>query len=328
MTKMLKILDYPWHQAHLYRLTALPAQFTVAEIRQPRWNVMQRPVPDNVRFIKPAELDPAVFDLALLHLDQWCDRLNIRASSFRFMKETTKAIPQIIIIHGTLDSEANRQAILRLIGDLPVVCNSRQAALEWDGGEGRCDRYGNPQFRAIIHGYRDEFFNHGLDHRRRAVTTVCSGNDLSREYHGLPVLERLSRDMPLAWYGPAGNREWLPDYTLYREMLASSLIYFSPTRRGPMPGARTEAMLSGCCIVTVPGHDIERYIAHGHNGYIVDTYARARDVLRMLLDDPERAYEVGQRGRLTALDLFSSRRYVRDWLGFLATLGIEVEEEE
>lgn len=320
----MRILDYPWHQAHLYRLTALPAHFTVAQIRQPVWNEAQRPIPENVGFADPWALCMGDYDLALLHLDQWCDRLNTRAANYRLMRRLTRGIPQVVIMHGTPDSDMNRRAILQLIGQLPVVCNSRAAAAAWDGGEERTDAWGNPQFRAIIHGYRaDDFFNEDLDYRRRAVMTVCSGNDMSREYHGIPLLERLSRDVPLEWYGPAGNRQWLTSYHAYRAVLASSLIYFSPTRRGPMPGARTEAMLSGACIVTVPGNDIERYIQQGVTGYVVHTYTHARAILRDLLNDPQSAYEIGQQGREAARVYFSSERYVKDWLAYLPTVGVE-----
>ena len=319
---MLRIIDYPWHQVHLYRMvTALPASFTVAGVRLPYWNTAQRPVPGNVKFVGMDDIESDDYDLAILHLDQWCDLMNLRAFPFRFMNQKVQ-VPKVIIMHGTPDSEENRRAILRLMGNLPVVCNSRQAALEWDGGEGRLDLYGLPQFRPIIHGYVDEFFNYPLAHRGLGAITICSGGDMSRWYHGLPLVERLRRDVPLTWVGPRGDRPWCSNYTEYRVMLASGLIYFSPTRRAPMPGSRTEAMLSGCCIVSVPGNDFQDYVEQGVNGFIVDTYEDARDCLHWLLENPEIAYEVGQRGREAALRFFDHKRYSRDWLMMLG--GIDV----
>jgi glycosyltransferase involved in cell wall biosynthesis len=218
------------------------------------------------------------------------------------------------------EEDALRRNVLRIIGDLPVICNSQQAAREWDGGEGRLDRYGSPQFRAIIHGYVDEFFHYPLAHRNRGAITICSGGDLSRWYHGLPLVERLKRDVPLTWVGgnDRGDTSWCENYTAYRVMLASSLIYFSPTRRGPMPGARTEAMLSGCCVVSVPGNDFEDYIKNDVNGFIVDTYVQARDCLLWLLENPSEAWEIGQRGREDARVYFDAGRYRNDWMGYLS----------
>lgn len=325
---MLRILDYAWHQAHSYRLHALPASFTYLAVRPVLWDQRQRPLPTNfLGAVSPQDVAPGSFDLALLHLDQWCDRLNLRALPYRLMNQIAEraGIPQVVIMHGTPDDADNRRRILRLVGDLPVVCNSYQAAAEWDNGEGRRDRHGLPQFRTVIHGYDPgDFWGRPLARRDRWVVTICSGGDISRAYHGIPLIERLMHDLPLAWYGPRGTHAWLPDYGSYREMLARSLLYFSPTRRGPMPGARTEAMLAGCCVVSVPGHDVERFIDHGRTGFIVETYEDARDTLRMLLRDPEVAWAVGQQGREAAQHHFNLVRFVRDWLDVLAGIGLEV----
>lgn len=323
----MKILDYAWHQVHLYRLHALPAEFTLVRYRGLMdWNEAQRPKPPNFAGVLEAdEVQVHDYDLALLHLDQWCDVQPQRALPFRCMVELTRDLPQVLIMHGTPDSPRNRLRVLQMIGDLPVVCNSYQAAREWDNGEGRTDRYGLPQFRAIIHGYQvEEFFNYCLEGRRAEVATICSGADFSAWYHGIPLLKRLRRErsIPLAWYGPAGDRDWLPNYDAYRDMLASTLVYFSPTRRAPMPGARTEALLSGCCVVSVPGNDWEQYIEDGVDGFIARDYMTAREVLRDLLAHPQMAYEVGQRGREKALQIFNHHRYVAEWLALLGELGV------
>ena len=321
---MLQILDYTWHQGHAYRLHALPAEFTFVKFKPLVWNEHQRPIPSNFKgALHPDAVRVQDYDVALLHLDQWCDNMNLRGRPYRLMKRITQGIPQVVIMHGTPNSPENRQRILRLIGDLPVVCNSRQAAREWAGRGAPLDCYGLPQFRAIIHGYdADEFYNFPLERRRREVATVCSGGEMSREYHGIPLLERLARDVPLAWYGPAGNRPWKRHYAAYLRTLALSLIYFSPTRRGPMPGARTEAMLSGCCVVSVPGNDVENYIVSGQNGVIVSDYVEAVQVLRSLLAQPDVAYALGQQGRETAQQVFSKEGYVTDWLRVLDEIGI------
>lgn len=326
---MLKALDYAWHQAHSYRLHALPVEFFYVDLGHRQWTTGQRPIPENFGGVITADEARQMAedcDFALLHLDQWCGTgFNLRAMPFRLMKQISESLPRAVIIHGTPDDEDNRQEILRLIDDLPVVCNSFQAAGEWDGGDGRLDCHGLPQFRTIIHGYDvEEFHSNPLEQRKVNVITICSGGHTSRKYHGIPVLERLLRDVPLSWYGPHGNTDWLPNYDAYRDMLASSLIYFSPTRRAPMPGARTEAMLSGCCIVTVPGHDVEQFIDHEKTGFIVDTYEQARDTLSYLGLHPEEAWEIGQAGREVARAIFHKDRFVADWLRELGLLGVDV----
>ena len=322
-----RILDYAWHQGHSYRLHALPADFWYLDVRRDLWNLNQRPKPENFRGpVHPRDVDLSKFDLALVHLDQWCDgRHNLRALPFRVMIQTVKGrLPTVLIMHGTPESDQNRENVLRLIGDLPVVCNSLEAAAVWDAGEERWDRYGLPQFRAIIHGYDvDEFASEPFGSRLVTVVTVCGGGNWSYEYHGMPMMIRMMRDLPLLWYGHRGNRKMFPTYADYRAMLARSLIYFSPTTISPMPGSRTEAMLSGCCVVTMPGHDIENYIEDGKTGLLVKDYAQARDVLQALtLQYPEIAYKIGQAGREAARVWFDKGRFVEDWLTLLKGLGV------
>jgi len=328
MPERLRILDYPWHQVHLYRLCqALPADFTLLATKPLIWNAAQRPpAPNFLGAVDPDTIDPADYDLALMHLDQWCgERHNLRALPYRIMRSISQNLPRVVVIHGTPDNEANRQEILCLIGDEQVVCNSRAAALEWSGGEDRVSRYGLPQFRPIIHGYTvDEFWSEPLEKRRREIVTICSGGNLSRIYHGLPLIERLMRDVPLFWLGPQGNRNWCENYDVYRRMLAETLIYFSPTRRAPMPGARTEAMLSGCCIVSVPGHDVEDYVVNGETGFVVRDYVQARDTLRTLLAHPDLAYKVGQAGRKVARKLFTAELLRKQWLALLRDIGVRL----
>lgn len=320
MSSPLRVVDYLWHQVHGYRLHALDATFTYALYRQRLWNLAQRPMPLNFDgAIEPGEIRPEDFDLSILHADQWCDTYNLRAFVLRQAVRATAGIPQVLIMHGTPDNEKNRLAVLRLIGDVPVVCNSEQAAFEWDAGEAREDRLGLPQFRFIHHGYdHDEFFSYPLAQREMNVVTVCGGGTLSREYHGIPLIERLQRDIPTEWYGTRGTHPFMSSYYLYRHMLASSLIYFSPTRRAPMPGARTEAMLAGCCVVSVPGNDWENIVAHGISGFIVETYEQARDLLARLLARPEIAWGVGQQGRVFAQGMFGKMHFVHSWENVLA----------
>lgn len=323
---MLKILDHPWHLVHLFRLHALPATFTVlSDVKPWLWQDAQRPQPDTFKGgIGRDEVDGS-FDLALCHLDQWVDRFPERGLPFRMMGVVAREhnLPLVCIMHGTPDDARNRRAVLELLGNVPCVCNSHQAAREWDGGEEREDRHGNRQFTPIIHGYDvDEFWSEPLKRRRGVVLSVCSGGSISSWYHGTPLLQRLMRDVPLEWLGPFGNRDWLPDYASYREILASTLIYFSPTRRAPMPGARTEALLAGCCIVSVPGNDFDEMVDDKYEAFIVRTYEEARDTLRRLLAHPQDAWETGDRGRVRARELFAKERFVADWMGYLERMEV------
>lgn len=319
----MQILDHAWHQAHSYRLHALPAEFWFVETGYRTWYDDQRPRPDNFRgFLSVFGVCAHDFDLILCHLDQWCDtRFPLRGMPYRLINllaaQRYPGVPRVAIMHGTPDDEINRQCVLTLLANTPggppfMVCNSRQAAQEWGLGIDRS--------RAIIHGYDvDEFWSSTT--RRQQVITICSGGNISREYHGIPLLERIKAEIPVTWIGTRGDMDFLPDYQAYREYLATTLIYLHTGQRSPMPGGRTEAMLSGCCIVTTDNHDIGSIIEHGYSGFVSNDASELIDILKGLLADPKLAYQIGKRGRAVAREAFCKDRYVSDWLDLISQLG-------
>jgi len=321
---MISILDHVWHIAHAYRLHALPATFDYLVPMGTRyWETSIRPFPPNFNgYVQ----DPLVsqYDVVLSHIDNWCDRAELRGTPFRLMNLMAKDAPQAVrvtIMHGTPSDEGNRQRIARMLDLSPggppfMVCNSEQAYEDWGLGPERS--------RAIIHGYDvDEFTS--SNERQAFALTVCSAGQISREYHGVPLLERVRRSVPqLLWMGLNGDLPYCESYDEYRAFLSHALIYVHTGQASPMPGARTEAMLSGCCVVTTSNNDASKYIRHGDTGYLCDTAEEMIDTLKMLLANPHLAYQVGKRGREAARLHFHKDRYVADWMALLAELGAKL----
>lgn len=319
---MLKILDHAWHQVHSYRLHALPAEFYYLRVGHRGWDKRIRPKPARFRGFVSSDECPRP-NLVLSHLDNWCDeRVPLRATPYRIVNLVASKlwpdVPRVAIMHGSPDNEENRRKLVRLLDNTPggspfLVCNSHQAYEEWGLGPERS--------RAIIHGYTvDEFWSKKT--RRLEIVTVCSGGNISRVYHGIPLLERIKREIPITWIGKTGDIEKLPNYTAYREYLASVLIYLHTGQGSPMPGARTEAMLSGCCVVSTDNHDARDYIQHGYTGFLSNDAGALIDTLAMLLQDPRSAYEVGRNGREAAKEFFDSQRFVADWMALMEQLGV------
>ena len=104
------------------------------------------------------------------------------------------------------------------------------------------------------------------------------------------------------------------DWDDYREFLGKTLIYINPTRESPMPRSRTEAMLSGACVLTTPHQDADMFIEDGVNGFIIPRNPIfVADLAEKLLNNYDQTVEIGQRGRETALKKFSFERYAEDW---------------
>lgn len=321
---MIRILDHAWHQAHSYRLHALPAQIDYFPIGVRGWDPAIRPQPANWGgFVSNPNL--AEYDVIMSHYDNWCDhrRGELRGTPFRIMNLMAMDAPQaarVCIMHGSPDDDGNRQRLVRMLDLSPggppfLVLNSKQAY--------RAFGLGPERSRAIWHGYDvDEFWS--SKERQCWAVTVCSAGDISRVYHGVPMLEAVRQRAPVIWFGYNGDLPYFKSYQAYREFLSTTLIYVHCGQGSPMPGARTEAMLSGCCVVTTSNHDAGEVIEHGETGFLCDSAEEMAETIQMLLVDPRRAYLVGQRGREVARALFEKERFVADWLNLLEELGVEV----
>ena len=292
-----------------------------------QWGPQARPLPDHVKWVTSYE--PGKYDLAILHVDQQClsPKLSLgKAGVFKQLREQIKDIPIIVINHGTptfpeafnqmaeqAGAKPTNEAGIEwaktemkklLEGTQEMVCNSRQAQKEWGFGQ------------AIIHGLDpDEWWNLRKEPR---VVTFISPAGIGEKYYGrrlfLDTVEVLTEKygIDLIWIG---HDKVCQSWDDYREFIGHSLVYFNPTFGSPMPRSRTEAMMSGSCIVTTPYHDADKFIKHGVNGFIVpDNPQDCAKQIADLIFDYKKAVKVGEAGRQTAIEIFNAKRYREDWI--------------
>lgn len=104
------------------------------------------------------------------------------------------------------------------------------------------------------------------------------------------------------------------DWDDQREIMGRSLLYISQQFDSPMSRGRTEAMLSGCCILSSRHDDVEMFIENGVNGFLLpDNPLSYAEVAYQLVNHSYRdAVEIGQRGKATAQKYFNTPRYLAD----------------
>lgn len=309
-TKDLKVFGVPWHTAHQYELAKLFNRYDLLMNYYREWGTSSRPRPENSADV--LVFDKSKYDLAILHVDQQCiDPKNNKGKLFREMKELTEGMPRCIINHMTpfddkLEFDDVVNGMRELVGDIPMVVNSRQAAAQWG--------WGTP----IIHGMdASDWWN--LPKEPRVVTSLSTGG-MAKAYRRelLHVTMEILKedDIELVWIQSTHKcKSW----DEYREFLGRSLVYFNPTWQSPMPRSRTEAMLSGCAIVSTRHHDWDSYITDGVDGYITpdNPQSAARIIKELVTTKIAEARAVGQRGRETAIKAFSHDRWAGEWQAFL-----------
>lgn len=308
--RKLRAIGVPWHTAHQYEIAKLFGKYDQLLNHYREWGDSSRPRPANMDVI--LEFDRANYDVAILHVDQQCiPPNNNKGKLFREFEELTRGMPRLVINHMTpyddiLEIDECIEGMRELVGDIPMITNSKQAAAQWG--------WGTP----IIHGLDpQEWWD--LPKEPRAITSVSTGG-MNKAYRRelLHVTMELlkERGHDLVWI-QANLR--CKTWDEYREAIGRSLVYFQATWQSPFPRSRTEAMMSGACIVSTRHHDWADYIEDGVNGFIVpdNPESCARLISELLTTRLKEAREIGQRGRKMAMKEFHLDRWRDDWTKFV-----------
>jgi len=232
----------------------------------------------------------------------------------------------------------------KIIGRNKMVVNSFKAREQWGWG------------KVIWHGLDPkEWWD--LPKEPRSVSMVSTGG--LNYYYGRDFLDsmmaRLKEEFGLGHVWLSHPASWTiydsdllsteGGFAAYRDYLGRSAIFFNPTRESPMPRSRTEAMLSGCCVITSPFQDADKFInfdtrglwadsegvrdfllkvhdvidTKGINGIIIpeNPLAVAALINYLLYDNFKACLRIGQEGKKTAMKLFSKERYDQEWTKLL-----------
>lgn len=267
--------------------------------------------------------EPGKYDVAILNVDQQHVNPDIgKGHLYKQLNATIQDIPKIVINHGTpnyaemyeedfvinggevQESQGKRYipGMKELIGDNFMIVNSYEAVKRWG--------WGYP----IIHGLDPkEWWD--LPKEPRITISLSPGglddyyNRQLLSYIKTRVREKVGTDISHITVNYKAK-----SWDDYRFFLGSSLIYINPTKDSPMPRSRTEAMLSGCCVLTSKYHNADEFIQHGKNGFIVPdnplSYAEA--LYQLLNYNYRECLEIGKKGRETAIKLFDINRYHKD----------------
>lgn len=318
--RQFRLLDHPWHIGAQAEQVKFPfAKFSWLRTwrrgysEKIRGDIMAK---HGVEWV--TEYEPGKYDAAILHLDQQCFEAGIwdrgKGTIYRELNEVITDIPKIVLMHGTPyypesypDPEVLKAKLRAVLGDNFMVVNSHKAKEQW----------GIERSRAIIHGmHPEEWWD--LPKEPRVVTMVSPGG--LPMYYDRTFLQHVKE--ALEEHGISHchiSVDWQSEsWDDYRNFLGRSLIYFNPTRESPMPRSRTEAMLSGCCVITTPTQDADTFIEDGVNGFLCKR--NPDDVVKKvlhLMQNYDEAIRIGQAGKETAKRIFHHDRYAQEWYQML-----------
>jgi len=320
MERKLKVFNYAWHLGHQFELMKLPfLEWTWLIQYHRQYSPMARG--DFFKGNMVIDYEPGKYDFALLHLDQQCFEQGLwergKGSLYRELNEVITDIPKIVIMHGTphypemFESQQELVEIFkREIGDNWIIFNSHTAQKQW-GFEN------SPKATTIWHGL-DPTEWYDLPKEPRVVTMISPGGLDS--YYDRNFLQATRESLEEEGINHCHiTVDFIANTTEdYKQFLGRSLLYFNPTRESPMPRSRTEAMLSGCCVLTTANQDAETYFKDKENGIIVPRDPqKVTELVKYYIKHYDEAIKIGQAGKETALELFSKERYQQDWKNWL-----------
>ena len=331
--KKIRVFGVPWHVSHQWALSKLSfiEQYDLIINPYRGWGTSHRPFPDNFRWV--THYEKGKYDLAILHVDQqsiYNPAQGDRIHKGRLYLDLRQAIgndcPIVTINHMTpFHDKYESPYVVNFIKEMTkgttMVVNSYTARQQWGWGN------------VIIHGMDvNEWYD--LPKEPRAIT-VLSPAGMEKAYRRifLTTVMRLLKEMgvPFTWVGV--DRKF-SSFEEYRQYLGRSLVFFMPTWQSPRPRARTEAFLSGACVVSTPYQDADTFIKHGVNGFLtspkVITDSRVMDnpqttanlIKRLVLDEPELALKIGQAGKKMARKLFNHQKFEDQWVKLLKDMGV------
>lgn len=288
----------------------------------PEADSMHRPMHPKLKWVSYYE--PGKYDLAILHTDQQHVNPDIgKGHLYRQLNEIIQDIPKIVIQHGSPDySEMYDEDVVinggqfhqtngtikhvvgmkEMIGDNFMVVNSYKAVSRWG--------WGYP----VIHGMdAKEWWD--LPKEPRVTVQLSPGgmdsynNRQLLSYIKARVKEKTGTDVMHVSVNIKHN-----SWDQQRQYLGTSLMAITTAKDSPMPRSRTEAMLSGCCVLSSKYHNADEFIKNGENGFIIpDNPNTWADTIDQLYNYHYKdCIEIGQKGKQTAQELFNWDRYAKD----------------
>lgn len=311
--RKLRILTWHVHGNYLYYLTQVPHEFllVIDAARSTHHTGRSGTLPwgDNVHEAPAERLHEMAFDVVLHQSrDTWeVDRLTL-------LSEAQRRLPTIYLEHDppqghptdTLHWAAGPETLL-------VHCTPFNA-LMWDAGAS--------PVRIVDHGIR---LLHPARYtgERASGIVVVNNLDLRGRRLGADVYAEVARQVPLCLVGMGAERSGGEGEVRNHELparVAEHRFFFNPIRYTSLGLAVLEAMMVGTPVVGLATTELVTVIRSGVNGYVDTRIDRLVEVMRTLLEDPGLAREWGEAGRRTALERFSSERFVDDWLRLLREL--------
>lgn len=312
--KNLNILSFNWHEPYLCLLAKTSHRFKILEpeIKKGfimRWRKELRVIPQNITLIDRADvlsqLEAGAFDLAICQ--------NVK--DLVFIKDFL--LPKILVFHNKLSTEIalGKNQVIReeylsslknFFGRVTLVFISESKRKDW--------------------GFKGTIITPGIDMEEFEdpysgdIKKVLRVGNMIRERDlmmGYTVQEEILKSIPNTLMGENPtipnsrvSKNWedlKSNYITHRLFLNTNVNQYEDGYNLSM----LEAMATGMPVVSTANDTSP--IVNGENGFISDNISCLREKIQYLLENRDKAKQIGQNGRQTIKEKFSLDSFVEKW---------------
>lgn len=306
----LVILDFTAHEPYQSMLAMTGHTFLCIDgLKQVRkWNRDCRPVPDNYILVDVENdgdklIDQAMPDLILTH--NKLAHLEIAHSLSRRYHIPIAHMEHTLPFIGWHPQQTTQVRDMKT----DISCTiSEYNRNQWGYG---------PETHIIHHGIDADTFCPDVSVPKQNRIITCVNDFINRDWCcGYRIFMEATKGLPTRI---RGNTPGLSEGTKSTEELVnelrSSLIYCNSSTVSPVPTATLEAAACGLAIVTTSTCMLPEIFTHKVDAllYPPDRIDLGKKYLEQLLNDPDRAIEMGKRARQTIMEKFSIKDFVDNW---------------
>jgi hypothetical protein len=254
-------------------------------------NVIEVPV-DEVR-----QLD---FDVVLFQTNK-----NYLTDQFEILSDRQRELPRIYLEHDPPRQHPTDTRHVMKDPEVQLVHVTHFNCMMWDNN-------GVPA-KVIEHGVIDP----GVGYKGSKEKGIVVINNLPTRGRllGFDLFLQARTHVPLDLVG-MGTGEFGLGEVLHPQLPSFTSEYrffFNPIRYTSLGLAICEAMMIGIPVVGLATTELTTVIQNGVNGFIHTDIQYLVDKMKLLLDDRELAWRIGQEGRKTAIERFNIKRFTDEW---------------
>lgn len=317
--KRLKVLTWHIHGSYLYYLTQTNCTFYLpykegsseegygGRTRSFHWG-------DNVVNVPADEVKNVDFDIILFQ-----SKKNYLQDQYEILTEEQRALPKIYLEH---DPPREVPTDTHHVVDDPnilLVHVTDFNNLMWNNNR--------TPTKVIDHGVLDKGELYTGDIKKGIV--VINGIVKRGRRLGLDVFEKVKKQIPLDIVGmgseEVGGLGEIKNSDL-SSFIAEYRFFFNPIRYTSLGLSVCEAMMAGMPMIGLATTEMVTAVKNDYSGYVDTNVDALIQKMDLLLQDKEKAKELGKGARQTALERFNINRFTEDWLKTFLSVNQQKKE--